>query len=185
MAAQPQAQKNEQAAIQSLSVISEGMVPGAIDVVEESGIPSANDMQSWGRRGLLEQNAPPARAGYVQKWIRMVDIEGNPDVQNIESSMKNEGWRPRPMSTVTDGRGYSTAKWRDKGDVIYVGGMVLMERKSDVEQAMRAQMKAHTDRKTQAVKGDQFEGADSRYANTRYEQERTTSVGGRTAPVDD
>lgn len=183
--AMSQKNQKEQPVLQTLSVIDDGMIPGAIDIVEETGIPSADFEPSWRRQPSLM--APPPREGYVQKWIRMVDVDGNPDTRNIEESVRREGWRPRFISTVPakDNRGYPTQKWSDKGDAIYVGGMCLMERPIALEESMRRMLKAETDRRTSAIWGNQIDEKDRRYAGTSYEQERVTSVGGRVAPVDD
>ena len=170
------------APMQSLNIM-DG-VQGRVDLNPVSGIPSAAVNQPWQRKGLLAQNTPPARPGYVQRWIRTLDVEGKPDALNVQTALV-EGWRPRPIDTVEPGFNAATAADATFGTVIAVMGMVLMERSQEIEDHYARTLKAETDRRTRAIYENQIDAKDRRYAGTSYEQERVTSVGGRVAPVDD
>jgi hypothetical protein len=168
--------------MQSLNILKDVQV-NAVDLTSKPGIPPAATEQPWQRKGLLAQNTPEPRPGYVQRWIRTTDVDGKPDPYNVQQSLV-EGWRPRSSDTLPSGH-YATATDSTFGTVVAVMGMVLMEREEALDAHYRKLLMAETDRRTRAIHENQIDPKDQRYAGTLYEQERETSVGGRVAPVDD
>lgn len=76
--------------------------------------------------GMLD--APEARPGMVQRWIR-ISLLGKSDGKN-QSSQNQAGWRPRGLDTVPGGqRGrYSTIRdRRTSGEFIVNGDLILCE----------------------------------------------------------
>lgn len=171
-------------ASQSINIMDGVHIPTNVNVLKATGVPSADVQQPWRRRGLLESNTPNPREGFVQKWVRTLDVEGRPDPMNVQLAL-TEGWRPRNAETISDGKQYASVKDATFGDVLTVMGNVLMERSIEQERQYRKQIEMETNRRTQAIYQNQFDGTESKYAGTRYEQQRQTSVGGRVAPVDD
>lgn len=174
--------QSEKPMMQSLNIMAD--VQSNIDLKAPVGVPTAAMNQPWQRQGLLAQNTPTPRPGFVQRWIRTTDVEGKPDPLNVQQALV-EKWRPRSADTVDPGFNAATAQDATFGTVIAVMGMVLMERPQEVEDYYRNVIKAETDRRTKAIYENQIDAKDRRYAGTSYEQERVTSIGGRVAPVDD
>lgn len=82
-----------------------------------------NAAPDWRRPSNLE--APPPRAGFVQRWIR-TGIGNTPDASNVAKKLR-EGWKPRLASTVPSGFSPPTISHGTLGEVIGVGELVLME----------------------------------------------------------
>lgn len=77
----------------------------------------------WRRPTNLE--APPARPGYVQRWVR-ANLRSEGDNNNWQLRMR-EGWTPRDPATVPEADAFfGTAKHNGQG-VIAVGGLILCE----------------------------------------------------------
>lgn len=173
--------------VNSLDIMQGVALGGSRNVVKE-GIPRAGFDQPWNKLGILQRNTPPARPGFVQRWIRLYDVDGRPDASNVTRSFDND-WTPRLASTIDDGRSYPTAVDSTHGTVIAVRGMVLMERPADVDAGYNRRLRAEIDRLTDSV----YQGAntregsgDSMYRTTARSSVRTT-MGGRDASalVDD
>jgi hypothetical protein len=69
--------------------------------------------------------APPARPGMVQRWIRASFRTGD-DPGNLMRA-RREGWRPRVVSTVPQGYAPATINHKSLGEVIAVEGLILCE----------------------------------------------------------
>jgi hypothetical protein len=69
--------------------------------------------------------APPARPGYVQRWIRASFRTGE-DPGNLLRA-RREGWRPRLLSTVDKDYAPATILHKTLGEVIAVEGLILCE----------------------------------------------------------
>lgn len=72
-------------------------------------------------------DAPDARAGYVQRWVR-INLVGAPDTRN-RARQNQQGWRPRSKNTVPDGvrNRYPIFRHKQFGEVIMQGDLVLCE----------------------------------------------------------
>lgn len=86
-------------------------------------------------------DAPPPRAGMVQRWVR-ISILGQNDGSNV-ALQSGQGWRPRRLSTVPGGEqsrypSVRSARW---GDVIVSGALILCETTVGVAAKMEAYYK--------------------------------------------
>lgn len=81
--------------------------------------------EQWTPPAMLE--APKARPGYVQRWIRM-DIRGVRDGRNV-AQQHSQGWRPRTLSSVPAGDRHKYPAVNDKryGTILASGALVLCE----------------------------------------------------------
>lgn len=94
---------------------------------------------------------PPARSGYVQRWI---DFGERPDgAMNVQYAKKiHAGWAPRDPATIPEKyrRAFQTVKSKSGEDLIRAGGLVLcelprqvaMERKHAVEELIKRQRRS-------------------------------------------
>jgi hypothetical protein len=104
------------------------------------------DVVEW--RDPVNLEAPPARPGYVQRWVRFATRRDG-DPSNF-SRARSEGWRPVRLSNVPDGYSPPTINHRDLGDIIGVEGLILCEmpitvakqRKAYYDKLLRAQNEA-------------------------------------------
>lgn len=69
--------------------------------------------------------APPARPGYVQRWVR-VSIRAEDDVTNVSQSFQ-EGWQPRRADTVPAKFTAPTISHGKYAGVVGVHGLILCE----------------------------------------------------------
>ncbi len=104
----------------------------------------------WARPSALD--APPARAGFVQRWKR-IELGGTPDTRNWQRALR-EGWRPRPVQSIPD-------EWKSLiGDVaglkgvISAEGLVLCEMPVRAAGQREANYRKRTARQMQAVHED-------------------------------
>lgn len=66
-----------------------------------------------------------------------------------------EGWRPRPLESIPeDFRNFPILKHGDLGDVLYVGGCVLMQMPVQLASSRARQVKARIARQNRAVETD-------------------------------
>lgn len=79
--------------------------------------------QPWVRPTSLD--APPARPGFAQRWIR-VGVMGSDDPTNVSRKFR-EGWRPRLASTVPASYHPPTIAHGKYTGCIGVEGMLLCE----------------------------------------------------------
>lgn len=98
------------------------------------------------RASTLE--APPARKGFVQMWIR-TESNGKPDGRNVARKFR-EGWTPRPLDSVPEGISPPTIKHGHQ-TVIGVEGMILCEMPKALAAKRRLAIKQRTDRQMEAV----------------------------------
>jgi len=104
----------------------------------------------WEPPELLD--APPARPGYVQRWIRTT-INGLPDPRNV-ARRSNQAWRPRSMDTVPKNFYAPSIQHGEYAGYIGVEGMVLMERREKTQRRQKRQNQAMTNLLMQGVEGD-------------------------------
>jgi hypothetical protein len=87
-------------------------------------------------------DAPPPRAGYVQRWVRASDVTGD----NNWSMQVRDGWVARNPSTVPHhATVYLPSKMSTGEDVIRVGSMILCEKPIDLHERREAVMARMTD----------------------------------------
>jgi hypothetical protein len=84
-------------------------------------VPSAES--EWSRPSELE--APEARAGYTQRWIR-IRLGTEDDARNSMRKFR-EGWLPRQLDTVPVGYAPPTFSHSRLGNVIGVEDLILCE----------------------------------------------------------
>lgn len=110
--------------------------------------PSAHmdDETPWVASSNLE--APVARPGFVQRWVRF-DLTGR-DV-NLSKALR-EGWRPRARDTVpTDYHLPPAMKSGDHTDAIIVQDLILCEMPAKKNAQRRAYYEMRTARQTAAI----------------------------------
>lgn len=105
----------------------------------------AEESKPWTRPSSLE--APEARPGFVQRWIR-VGIMGEDDPTNTSRKLR-EGWKPRPVSSIPVSFHAPTISHGKWSGCIGVEGMLLCE----MPKTMRDKRNAHYNEKTQMVTG--------------------------------
>lgn len=71
-------------------------------------------------------DAPPARPGMEQRWVRVLVGDKN-DVKNW-AKQKKQHWTPRTLDTVPEDFNPPTQQVAGIGDVIMVGDLILCER---------------------------------------------------------
>jgi hypothetical protein len=107
----------------------------------------AEEAKPWVRPTSLE--APPARKGFAQRWIRVGSM-GQDDPVNTARKFR-EGWKPRPASSVPASYHTPTIGHGKWAGCIGVEGMLLCE----MPETMKAKRDKHyldkTDRATQTV----------------------------------
>jgi len=110
----------------------------------------SKDME-WRRPTNLD--APPARPGYKQRWIR---AQFRSDQDNLNWSQKlREGWTPRDPATVPDVSSYFPVRDHSAGTgVIQVGGLVLCEMPLQKAESRARKIAEATRRQQDSVSAD-------------------------------
>lgn len=110
-----------------------------------------DEVAVWQRPSALL--APPARSGYVQRWVRAFDNAGKPDVSNTQKKLY-EGWRPRKAETVPEDFHPPTIQDGQFAGCIGVRNMVLMEMPEKVAAQRDAFYGKKREQQTEAVNTD-------------------------------
>lgn len=105
---------------------------------------------NWSQPGLL--NAPEARPGFVQRWVR-TKLGGNDDQGNLIRKL-NQGWRPRQAGSIPKGYAAPTTSYGDYGNVVGTHDMLLMERPVEIHQKYADSVKESTRNQERAVKAN-------------------------------
>lgn len=84
--------------------------------------------------------APPARAGYTQRWIRVQDKAGLPDTKRWFEALQ-QGYRPRDPDTIKLGHNFWPKRQFEGTSVFQVGNCVLCE----IPEARRQRLLAKTE----------------------------------------
>lgn len=114
------------------------------DVIHET----YNDV--WEEKGSLDTSDIPAKPGFVQRWVRVLDRSGNPDRKNVFKMARN-GWKPRVRTDVEKGMMFPNLNF-DGQDVIGVNDMVLMERPEAQHKSQRDYIRSQTNQQISGVK---------------------------------
>lgn len=94
-------------------------------------------------------NAPEARPGYVQRWVR-TSVLGTDDTSNIMRK-HNEGWHPRSADTIPNGYFAPIVAHARYGNVISNGDMILMERPVKTHERQKAFIEQMTKNQTAGI----------------------------------
>jgi hypothetical protein len=132
-------------------------------------------------------DAPPARDGYTQRWVRFDTHEG-PDNRNSQNKSR-EGWTPRTLESVPEEyRHFPTINRGSLGDVIFADGMVLCEMTIQ-RAAERNENVQRVNRRQQAAVNDEIDqvntGAGHGFGRITRSEQRTRTVGSRQMVIQD
>ena len=105
-----------------------------------------SEVIEWKRHSDLD--APPARAGYVNRFIR-IRLGTVRDTARLRNAMR-EGWRPVKKSSVTD-RSLPSIHLESVGDVIGVEDLILCEMPERAWTKRKAYFKAKLARQNEAI----------------------------------
>lgn len=112
---------------------------------------SYND--NWESPALLDTHNIPAKAGFTQRWVR-TKVKGEDDQNNVFRKI-NQGWKPRPLSTVKKGQFIPNIDFQGT-DVIGIHGMILMERPLKQHEAQAEYNRKAAENQMSAVKENMF-----------------------------
>lgn len=138
-----------------------GPDPHAVDHGESSRTTEQDAMQSYGiSRDAHDEpwklpadlDAPDARAGYTQRWVR-VRVGNNEDAKNSMKKFR-EGWLPRPVDTVPLGYAPPTFLHSRLGNVIGVDDLILCEMPIKKARQRNAYYQGRSDRMVQGISSD-------------------------------
>jgi hypothetical protein len=107
---------------------------------------SDNEVTEWRRHSDLD--APPARKGYVNRFIR-IRLGTVRDTARLRNAIR-EGWRPIKASTLSD-RSLPTTNLDQYGDVIGVEDLILCEMPVKVHAQRKKHFKDKQRRQNQAI----------------------------------
>jgi hypothetical protein len=134
-----------------------------------------NEVREWKRHSALD--APPARPGYVQRFIR-VRLGVSRDAANWVAKQR-EGWRPVKLSSVTD-RSLPTTALENGTEVIGVEDLVLCEMPEKIFEQRQAYYRQKLRDQNSAIERQLREtGAQAAGGFGAIEQTRRTSVSTR------
>ncbi len=130
--------------------------------------------------------APPARAGFSQRWIRSSAM-GVEDVPHLMRK-RNEGWEPRQPETVPHGYFAPIVAHASMGNVISNGDMILMERPVRKTERQREAIEKMTRLQTGAIErylGQHIPGGKGFGQGEVSEFDRKVTTGKRPRIADD
>lgn len=144
---------------------------------------STSDFE-WRRPTSLE--APPARPGFAQRWVR-AEMRNENDNLNWTGKMR-EGWRPRDPASVPDCESFYNVGQQTGQNVIRVGGLILMEIDERKLQGKKNAVREQTRRQEESIAMETTkvsnEGVRQGYAPiTREEKVEVARGSGRRPPV--
>ena len=133
----------------------------------------------WRRPTSLE--APPARPGMVQRWVR-AEMRTEADNLNWTGKMR-EGWRPRSPSTIPDCEAFFGVGQLGSQDVVRVGGLILMEmpeqRLASKKSAIREQIRRQEESVAMETQKVSSEGVRAGFSPIVREEKADVSTGRR------
>jgi hypothetical protein len=107
---------------------------------------SDNEVTEWRRHSDLD--APPARKGYVNRFIR-IRLGTVRDTARLRNAIR-EGWRPIKASTLSD-RSLPTTNLDQYGEIIGVEDLILCEMPEKVHAQRKKHFKDKQRRQNQAI----------------------------------
>lgn len=121
-----------------------------VDEMSEYDATHQEESAPWIRPSSLD--APPARQGMTQRWVRK-SLRGADDPKNLNRSWR-EGWRPRSPETLPeDWRIYASFADKTEG-MIVVDDLILMEIDSSVLAKRRKAIMEATQLQMRSVEHD-------------------------------
>lgn len=120
------------------------------DVMQSYGVSRNAHDEPW--KLPAELDAPDARDGYTQRWIR-IRLGNNEDAKNSMKKFR-EGWLPRKMETVPSGYAPPTFLHSQLGDVIGVDDLILCEMPIKKARQRNAYYQSKTDRMIEGIEND-------------------------------
>jgi len=127
-------------------------------------IDAENEVTEWRRPSNLD--APPARPGYVNRWIRIRFSDGR-DNARLRKAM-HEGWRPvRASASEVQGHSLPSIQHDQLGDGDYIGAedLILMEmpervhaQRQEFYRQKKQRMTGSTERQVRGVHDPSHEG---------------------------
>jgi len=160
--------------------INAGLPPDAWDPVA-GGIPNATEeAPSWERKTALDQATPKARAGYVQRWVRIKTADGHPDGANKAEALMS-GWRPRRAETLNDNDlGYPVYDPGDgKGGVlVFKDQLLLCEMPMEQYRVLERRLNAEQERINRAIyqQTKAGDGLPAKYASLDYDSRESADL---------
>lgn len=148
-------------AAEKAALADRGSDPHEVDQGVSSRTTEQDAMQSYGiSRDAHDEpwklptdlDAPDARAGYTQRWIR-VRVGNNEDAKNSMKKFR-EGWLPRSVETVPTGYAPPTFLHPRLGDVIGVDDLILCEMPIKKARQRNAYYRGRQDRMVQGISND-------------------------------
>jgi hypothetical protein len=133
----------------------------------------------WERPSNLD--APPARPGMVQRWIRITQ-GGEDDPRNV-SRRRREGWTPRPLSTIPSEYKEMVGRSDSREGVFVVDDLMLCEQPIELAEQRAAYIQAQTERQMLAVTADLDRSQVAGHPITR--EHRSAVQGRKLAPAAD
>jgi len=132
---------------------------------------------NWQPANTLD--APPARAGMEQRWIRFQLGDKN-DPRNWSRKVR-ERWAPRRLETVPENFMPPTLSHGQLGEVIGVGDLILCERPADIGLSRKKFFRAKTQRQLAAAERRHADKAqrDGNPIRVRSKHETSRGVGRR------
>jgi hypothetical protein len=139
----------------------------------------------WNQSGLLDTSHIPARAGFVQRWVR-TKMNGVDDPKNVMKRM-NQGYRPRLADTVPAGTFAPTVNSRQFGDIIGMDGIILMERPAKLHESHARHNREMAAKQMEAVNGilNQAQEPGKGFGPVKMNASSQAETGHRPAPVAD
>lgn len=131
----------------------------------------------WKPPSLLD--APPARSGYVQRWIA-TSIQGKETPDNVYKRMR-EGWEPRKADSVKDPL-FPTINHGQWAGSIGIEGMLLCEMPKEKHRAMKEYYHNRSVEANESVAGD-LEALGRNNGQPIYQERKSSSSRGRDLSV--
>ncbi len=113
----------------------------------KSAVSKHENLLEWRPANTLE--APPPRAGMVQRWIRFT-LSNEDDPKNWTRKTR-EGWVPRTLDTVAEGYSPPTIAHAKHGTLIGVGDLILCEMPRELHQSRKRYFREKWERQLAAI----------------------------------
>lgn len=133
--------------------VMEGIPEGMIDAMQQSAVQSADDGHfDYSFKSPLESATPVARDGYMQQWVRIVDLDGNPDPSHKAEAFAM-GWRPREGQNIPPGSAspiYEAPGYAG-GVCVFKGQLLLCEMPTGAHDKMMRRLSQEADKINTAI----------------------------------
>ena len=125
----------------------------------------------------------PARPGMAQRWVRVnLALSKDPDIANYDKKIQ-QGWRPRPVDTVS-GYQHPDMNIGTTDGIVRIAGHVLMERPIETQKRHRQVIQEKTELMTQSIHGAGDAPASNKYFGAvEVSKRKVVAEQGRTRSV--